>query len=156
MNSYIVSYLILSYLYILNHYDILSHHGTITAPSLHHHCTITVLCIGRCRWGYPSERGSCEYRHCTITAPSLHHHCTVTYITACIAKILASAEVETHRTEYLCRCALYFVGFFLAALRSGADQNQLSVLVISDRGGFLGSCACAKLLQCPMRQCRRQ
>jgi hypothetical protein len=35
--------------------------GTITAPSLHHHCTVTAPSL---------------HRHCTITAPSLYHHCT--------------------------------------------------------------------------------
>ena len=52
----------------------LHHHCTITAPSLHHHCTITAqVCLSR-----SSSTSSWVYHHCTITEPSLHHHCAIT------------------------------------------------------------------------------
>jgi len=41
---------------------------TITAPSLHHHCTITAPSL---------------HHHCTITAPSLCHHCAITVPSLC-------------------------------------------------------------------------
>ena len=56
--------------------------STITAPSLHHHCTITAqatrLVSGM---SHALARGTATITtpyHCTITAPSLHHHRTIT------------------------------------------------------------------------------
>merc|ERR1712224_1038866 len=48
--------------------------GTITAPSLHRHCTSSLQ--HHCTLS--TITAPSLHHHCTITAPSLHHHCTIT------------------------------------------------------------------------------
>jgi len=71
---------------------VLNHHCFITAPSTHHHCTITEAPAAVAA---PAPVEACAAG--TITAPSLlHHHCTIAVGAPAKAKLSSKAPSLHH------------------------------------------------------------